>query len=80
MKKNTSWKFTDESSVTFQSFVSGPGEFGLKNSFIDYLIYRKFFASDLKTKKLHSMSRNGLRNLLLYFQFLLSSMFRSSGK
>ena len=29
MKKNTSWKFTDESSVTFQSSVSGPGEFGL---------------------------------------------------
>ena len=28
MKKNTSWKFTDESSVTFQSSVSGPGEFG----------------------------------------------------
>ena len=29
MKKNTSWKFTDESSVTFLSSVSGPGEFGL---------------------------------------------------
>ena len=29
MKKNTSWKFTDESSVTFQSSVSGPGEFSL---------------------------------------------------
>ena len=29
MKKNTSWKFTDKSSVTFQSSVSGPGEFGL---------------------------------------------------
>ena len=29
MKKNTSWKFTDESSVTFQSPVSGPGESGL---------------------------------------------------
>ena len=28
MKKNTSWKFTDELSVTFQSSVSGPGEFG----------------------------------------------------
>ena len=28
MKKNTSWKFTDESSVTFQSSVSRPGEFG----------------------------------------------------
>ena len=27
MKKNTSWKM-DESSVTFQSSVSGPGEFG----------------------------------------------------
>ena len=24
-----SWKFTDESSVTFQLSVSGPGEFGL---------------------------------------------------
>ena len=29
MKKNMSWKFTDESSITFQSSVSGPGEFGL---------------------------------------------------
>ena len=29
MKKNTLWKFTDESSVTFQSSVSGSGEFGL---------------------------------------------------
>ena len=29
MKTNTSWKFTDESSVTFQSSISGPGEFGL---------------------------------------------------
>ena len=28
MKKNTSWKFTDELSVTFQSSVSGAGEFG----------------------------------------------------
>ena len=28
MKKNTSWKFTNGSSVTFQSSVSGPGEFG----------------------------------------------------
>ena len=30
MKKNTSWKFMDESSITFQSSVSGLGEFGLK--------------------------------------------------
>ena len=29
MKKNTSWKFTDELSVTFQLSVSGAGEFGL---------------------------------------------------
>ena len=29
MKKNTSWKFTDESSVTFQSSICGAGEFGL---------------------------------------------------
>ena len=27
-----SWKFTDELSVTFQSSVSGPGEFGLKQN------------------------------------------------
>ena len=32
MKKNTSCKFTDESSVTFQSSVSGRGEFGLRIS------------------------------------------------
>ena len=29
MKKNTSWNFTDESSITFQSSVSGASEFGL---------------------------------------------------
>ena len=29
MKKNMSWKFTDESSITFQSSISGVGEFGL---------------------------------------------------
>ena len=28
MKKNTSWEFMDESSVTFRSSISGPGEFG----------------------------------------------------
>ena len=28
MKKKLVKKFTDESYVTFQSFVSGPGEFG----------------------------------------------------
>ena len=28
MKKNTSWKFTDELSVTFQLSVSGASEFG----------------------------------------------------
>ena len=31
MKKNTSWKFMDELSVTFQSSVSGTDEFGLRN-------------------------------------------------
>ena len=30
MKKNTSWKFTDVSYVTFQSSISGPGEFSLR--------------------------------------------------
>ena len=30
MKKNTSWKFTDELSITFHSSVSGAGKFGLK--------------------------------------------------
>ena len=29
MKKNMSWEFTDESSVTFQLSVSGASEFGL---------------------------------------------------
>ena len=29
MKKNMSWKFMDESSVTFQLSISGLGEFGL---------------------------------------------------
>ena len=39
MKKNTSWKFTDELSVTFQLSVSGPGEFGLRQ--IIYIECRK---------------------------------------
>ena len=32
MKKNPSWKFTDELSVTFQLSVSGAGEFGLRHN------------------------------------------------
>ena len=32
MKKNMSWKFTDEWSITFQSSVSGPAEFGLREN------------------------------------------------
>ena len=35
MKKNMSWKFTDETSVTFQSSVSGVGEFGLSILLLD---------------------------------------------
>ena len=42
MKKNTSWKFTDESSVTFQSSVSGPGEFGLRKLELCYLLCNHF--------------------------------------
>ena len=33
MKKNMSWKFTDELSVTFQLSISGAGEFGLSGTF-----------------------------------------------
>ena len=29
-EEKTSWKFMDDSSVTFQSSISGPGEFGLR--------------------------------------------------
>ena len=35
MKKNMSWKFTDELSITFQSSLSGPGEFGLYSRLIE---------------------------------------------
>ena len=35
MKKNTSWKFTDELSVTFQLSVSGVGEFGLSSMYVE---------------------------------------------
>ena len=38
MKKNTSWKFTDELSVTFHLSVSGAGEFGLKAMFKNLLL------------------------------------------
>ena len=41
MKKNTSWKFTDELSVTFQSSVSGAGEFGLKLVFTYFSVANK---------------------------------------
>ena len=41
MKKNTSWKFTDESSVTFQSSVSGAGEFGLISQNVNTKSYWK---------------------------------------
>ena len=49
MKKNTSWKFMDELSVTFQSSVSGPGEFGLKlfhSSKIDFWPFLKLQKRD----------------------------------
>ena len=37
MKKNTSWKFMDELSITFQSSVSGAGEFGLGSKLRGYI-------------------------------------------
>ena len=40
MKKNTSWKFTDELSVTFQSSVSGAGEFGPIHNTCDRILTR----------------------------------------
>ena len=42
MKKNTSWKFMDESSVTFQSSISGPGEFGLCSNDILFKSQKEF--------------------------------------
>ena len=45
MKKNTSWKFTDELSVTFQSSVSGAGEFGLSM----YVIRLEYFVDDVSS-------------------------------
>ena len=47
MKKNTSWKFTDESSVTFQLSVSGAGEFGLKVNCRLKVNCKKYFWADL---------------------------------
>ena len=44
MEKNLSWKFTDESSATFQSSVSGPGEFGPSLSPHLQWIVRNFLA------------------------------------
>ena len=41
-----SWKFTDESSVTFQSSVSGPGEFSLSAKILiilDNMIRKQIF-------------------------------------
>ena len=56
MKKNMSWKFTDESSVTFQSSVSGPGEFGqgtyLQTDFQLPIQIDRYFASWLFVLKM----------------------------
>ena len=60
MKKKTSWKFTDESSVTFQLSISGAGEFGLcLNQF-----YEK--KNSIRGKKLHEM-----KNEKKYMDFLM---------
>ena len=44
-RKNTSWKFMDESSVTFQWSISGPGEFGLGLSKTQKNVSKMKFAS-----------------------------------
>ena len=48
MKKNTSWKFTDELSVTFQSSVSGAGEFGLSEVGKDHVKHLEVFVGIMK--------------------------------
>ena len=47
MKKNTSWKFMDKSSVTFQLSISGPGEFGLK---VKINILFDFFSKEVQAR------------------------------
>ena len=49
MKKNMSWKFTDELSVTFQSSVSGAGEFGLS------IMYQYMYYLDLRITRIRTV-------------------------
>ena len=65
MKKNTSWKFTDESSETFQLSISGAGEFGLKVVFCCYLNFFKVV-----------LSNNVLLDLFYHLFFLRLSLDR----
>ena len=63
MKKNTSWKFTDESSVTFQSSVSGPSEFGLYLAWLKHARHSPILVSALRNK----LSLRYLCNNLLFY-------------
>ena len=52
MKKNTSWKFTDELSITFQLSVSGAGEFGLNYVSVEGNNDNLLLFSEMKCEKI----------------------------
>ena len=65
MKKNTSWKFTDESSVTFQSSVSEAGEFGLFKKYIDLSFDKRsfYFSSTATTTIINKRHHSSLLDI-----------------
>ena len=79
MKKNTSWKFTDESSVTFQSSVSGAGEFGQNlrnwNFFVLYVLCAEMCYFPLPNSYVHMFG-----NYFSFFVFFRFVSFQTNVK
>ena len=76
MKKNTSWKFTDESSITFQSSVNGPGEFGqrLESIFFDGAAP----ARDLQSEEIVTLNTEIMTRKVVLWYFFISEMSEKS--
>ena len=70
MKKKLVMEFTDESFVTFQLFVSGPGEFGLRCLLPTYHKYIPLAWFTMMLGGSNLMTSGGLRKFISGFKNL----------
>ena len=68
MKKNMSWKFTDESSITFQSSVSRPGEFGPRLVSLQFICGKQMSYWDIGLFLIQNLLHEN--RVVLFFGFL----------